>query len=79
MSRARTFEIRGSNALRQRDIDLDLTGEQAAALARAGSDDEAAAVIKDAMADYFNGGSMYGGFRGDDFDFDPDEIDYRIR
>lgn len=77
ISRARTFEIRGSNAVRQRDIDLDLTGDQAAALARATTDDEAATVIRDAMADYFNGGSMYGGFRADDFDFDPGDIDYR--
>lgn len=77
VSRARTFEIRGSNAVRQRDIDLNLTGDQAAALARATTDDEAAAVVKSAMADYFNGGSVYGGFRPDDFDFDPSDIDYR--
>jgi hypothetical protein len=77
VSRARTFQIRGSNAVRQRDIDLDLTGEQAAALARATTDDEAAAVLKGAMADYFNGGAPFGGFRPDDFDFDPGDVDYR--
>lgn len=77
ISRARTFQIRGSDAVRQRDVHLDLTGDQAAALARATTDDEAAAVIKSAMADYFNGGAPFGGFRPDDFDFDPGDVDYR--
>ncbi|MEE1931470.1 hypothetical protein V1J52_25460 [Streptomyces sp. TRM 70351] len=63
--------------MRQRDIDLNLSGDQAAALARATTDEEAAAVIKGAMADYFNGGAVYGGFQPDDFDFDPGDVTYR--
>ncbi len=69
-----TFEIQGSDAVRARDIHLNLTGEQAAALARAENEDEVRAVIGGALAEYFNGGS-YGGFTADDFTFDPDDFD----
>ncbi|WP_199550268.1 hypothetical protein [Streptomyces sp. N35] len=77
VSRATTFTIRGSDAVRQRDVDVELTGEQAAALARSDSDDDARRIIGGAVADYFNGGSMYGGFRAEDFDFDPGDFNLR--
>jgi len=76
IGRANTFQIRGSDAVRARDIYLDLTGSQVAALARATNDGEVQHIVKQALADYFNGGSVYGGFSADDFDFDPDDVDY---
>jgi hypothetical protein len=75
VGRAVSFEIRGSDAVRARDIHLNLTGEQAAALAVAEDEDEVRAVIGQALADYFNGGAGYGGFSADDFDFDPNDFD----
>ncbi len=74
VGRTMTFEIQGSDAVRARDVHLDLSGEQAAALARAQSEEEVREVIGEALADYFNGGS-YGGFRPEDFTFDPDDFD----
>ncbi|WP_327072118.1 hypothetical protein OG196_00270 [Kitasatospora purpeofusca] len=74
VGRTMTFEIQGSDAVRARDVHLNLTGEQAAALARAENQDEVRAVIGGALAEYFNGGS-YGGFTADDFTFDPDDFD----
>ncbi|MFE0765334.1 hypothetical protein [Streptomyces smyrnaeus] len=60
--------------MRQRDVHLDLNGELAAALARATTDDDVAAVVKGAVADHFNSGSAYGGFQPDDFD--PGDVGY---
>jgi DNA-binding transcriptional regulator YiaG len=74
VDRAGTFEIRGSDAVRQRTVELDLKPDQAAALARATDDNDVRAVVGGALADYFNGGP-YGGFRASDFDFDPDGVD----
>ncbi|MFJ9523518.1 hypothetical protein ACIRPK_35465 [Kitasatospora sp. NPDC101801] len=74
VGRTMTFEIRGSDAVRQRDVHLELTGDQAAALARAQDEGEVREVIGGALADYFNGGE-YGGFEPDDFTFDPDDFD----
>lgn len=74
IDRAGTFAVRGSDAVRPRTVDLDLKPEQAAALARATDENDVRAVVGDALADYFNGGP-YGGFRGSDFDFDPDGVD----
>ncbi|MFJ2781524.1 hypothetical protein [Kitasatospora sp. NPDC087315] len=74
VGRTRTFEIRGSDAIRARDVHLSLTGEQAAALARAEDEDEVREVIGEALADYFNGGA-YIGFTADDFEYDPDDFD----
>ncbi|OKI25151.1 hypothetical protein [Streptomyces sp. CB03911] len=74
VGRAQTFEIRGSDAVRARDVHLDLSGEQAAALARAENEEAVREVIGEALADYFNGGA-YGGFGPDDFTFDPDDFD----
>lgn len=74
VGRATTFSIRGSDAIRARDVHLDLSGEQAAALARAEDEEDVRQVIGQALADYFNGGA-YGGFRPEDFDFDPDDFD----
>lgn len=75
VGRTATFAIRGSDAVRARDVHLDLSGEQAAALARAATEDEVRQLIGGALADYFNGGSAYGGFTADDFDFDPSDFD----
>ncbi|MGE7439780.1 hypothetical protein [Kitasatospora sp. NPDC001175] len=74
VGRTTTFAIRGSDAVRARDVHLNLSGEQAAALARAENEDDVRAVIGQALADYFNGGA-YGDFRPQDFDFDPDDFD----
>ncbi|GGR09160.1 hypothetical protein [Kitasatospora griseola] len=74
VGRAHTFEIQGSDAVRARDIHLDLTGDQAAALALAQDEGEVREIIGEALAEYFNGGS-YGGFRGEDFEYDVDDFD----
>lgn len=74
VDRAGTFQIRGSDAVRQRTVELDLTPSQAAKLARATNESEVREVVGDALAKYFNGGP-YGGFRADDFDFDPDAVE----
>ncbi|MDH6107930.1 hypothetical protein P3T36_006389 [Kitasatospora sp. MAP12-15] len=74
VGRAVSFEIRGSDAVRARDIHLDLSGEQAAALALAEDEDEVRQIVGQALADYFNGGP-YGGFSSDDFEFDPNDFD----
>ncbi|WP_404870737.1 hypothetical protein ACI1MP_38295 (plasmid) [Kitasatospora griseola] len=74
VGRAHTFDIRGSDAVRARDVHLSLTGEQAAALARAKDESEMREVIGEALADYFNGGA-YGGFTADDFEYDVDDFD----
>ncbi|WP_329020774.1 hypothetical protein [Streptomyces sp. NBC_01601] len=76
VGRANTFNVRGSDAVRARDIHLDLTGSQVAALARATEESEVQDIIKQALATYFNGGSVYGGFTADDFDFDINDVDY---
>lgn len=75
VDRAGTFQVRGSDAVRDQTVDLDLTPEQAAALARATDENDVRAVIGDALADYFNGPGTFGGFRGSDFDFDPNGVD----
>lgn len=75
VERAGTFSVRKSDAVRPQTIELDLTPGQAAALARAKDEDDVRAVVGNAVADYFNGGSPYGGFRGEDFDFDPNGVD----
>ncbi|MFJ4680612.1 hypothetical protein [Kitasatospora sp. NPDC088783] len=71
VSRVNDFSIRGSDAVRGRDIHLDLSGDQAAALAEAETEDDVREVIGQGLADYFNGGST-GAFSPEDFDFDPD-------
>ncbi|WP_432158594.1 hypothetical protein [Streptomyces sp. bgisy153] len=76
VGRANTFQIRGSDAVRARDVYLDLTGAQVADLARATEESQVQDIIKQALADYFNGGSVYGGFSADDFDFDINDVDY---
>lgn len=75
VGRANTFNIRGSDAVRARDVHLDLTGAQVAALARATEENEVQQIIKQALARYFNGG-IYGGFDADDFDFDINDVEY---
>lgn len=77
IGRARTFEIRGSDAVRVRDAHLNLSGEQAAALALAQDEGQVGAVIGQALADYFNSGAGYAGFGPQDFSFGPDEFDLR--
>lgn len=78
VGRAMTFSIRGSDAVRARDVYLDLSGAQMAALARAESEDEVRDIIAQALADYFNGSpSGYGGFDASDFEWD--ENDFALR
>ncbi|WP_189278615.1 hypothetical protein [Kitasatospora griseola] len=62
VGRAHTFDIRGSDAVRARDVHLGLTGDQAAALARAQDESEMRETIGEALAEYFNGGGGYAGF-----------------
>ena len=76
VGRATTFEIRGSDAVRSRDVHLNLTGDQAAALALAENEDEVRQIIGEALAEYFNGG-LYGGFGPDDFEWDENDFDLR--
>ncbi|WP_217231377.1 hypothetical protein [Streptomyces anulatus] len=76
VGRANTFQVRGSDAVRARDIHLDLTGAQVAALTLATEETEVQSIIKQALADHFNGGSVYGGFSRDDFDFDINDVDF---
>jgi|GEM_PF-3245074 len=73
VSRAGTFEIKGSDAVRQRDVDLYLSGEEAARFARASTAAEAQEAVGAALARYFNGGA-YGGFQPGDFTFDPGDV-----
>ncbi|WP_371634510.1 helix-turn-helix domain-containing protein [Streptomyces sp. NBC_01259] len=74
VDRAGSFDIKGSNAVRPRTIEVDLNGDQAARLARATDEDGVKAVVGDALAGYFNSGP-YGGFQGGDFDFDVSGVD----
>lgn len=74
ISRAGTFNIRGSDAVRPQDLDLQLTGAQAAVIAEAEDDEAIQKIIGEAIADYFNGGSVYSGFHWDDFDFDVESF-----
>ncbi|MEY9846482.1 DNA-binding transcriptional regulator YdaS (Cro superfamily) [Streptacidiphilus sp. BW17] len=76
VGRATTFSIRGSDAVRSRDVHVTLTGDQAAALALAEDEAGVRAVIGQALADYFNGG-VYGGFGPDDFEWDESDFDLR--
>jgi transposase len=76
VGRTMTFNIQGSDAVRSRDVHLDLSGAQMAALARAESEDEVRGIIGEALADYFNGGA-YGGFGPDDFEWDENDFDLR--
>jgi DNA-binding transcriptional regulator YdaS (Cro superfamily) len=73
VSRAGTFQIKGSDAVRPRDVDLYLTGEEAARFARATTEEEAKGAVGAALARYFNGGP-YGGFQGGDFTFETGDV-----
>lgn len=75
IDRADTFAIRGSDALRRRAIYADLTIDQATALLRAASNEEAQAIVEQAIIDYLNGGSGYGGFRPGDITFNPHDVE----
>ncbi|WP_372412800.1 hypothetical protein [Streptomyces luteireticuli] len=75
VGRTTSFNIRGSDAVRTRDIYLTLSGEQAAELARAENEDEVRQAVAKAVADYFNSGSPFGGWSAQDFDFDPHDFD----
>jgi hypothetical protein len=76
VGRAMTFNIQGSDAVRSRDVHLDLSGAQMAALARAESEDEVRELIGEALARYFNGGGV-GGFSASDFEWDENDFDVR--
>ncbi|WP_327359572.1 hypothetical protein [Streptomyces sp. NBC_01304] len=75
--RVGTFEIRGSNATRNRDIGIALSGKQAAELARTMDEAEIKKVIGQGIAHYMNGGSSFGGFRADDFEFDVNSVSFK--
>ena len=77
VGRAMTFSIQGSDAVRSRDVYLDLSGDQMAALARAESEDEVREIIGQGLADYFNGGTFAGGFSAGDFEWDENDFDLR--
>ncbi|MFC9068826.1 hypothetical protein [Streptomyces harbinensis] len=66
--------IKGTPRVRRKDVDLDITGNQAAALSRAETDEQMGKVIKGALADHFNGGAKYGGFVADDFSFNDSAV-----
>jgi DNA-binding transcriptional regulator YiaG len=74
VNRTSTVRVRGSDAARSRAIDLNLTPEQAAAVARAGSEGEARDVVENALLGYFNGGAYVGFSRGD-IDFDDADVE----
>jgi hypothetical protein len=76
VGRAMTFNIQGSDAVRSRDVHLDLSGAQMAALARAESEDEVREIIGEELARYFNGGGV-GGFSASDFEWDENDFDVR--
>ncbi|MFF9786322.1 hypothetical protein [Streptomyces nigrescens] len=77
VSRVSTFEIRGSNATRSRDIPITLSSGQVARLARTMDEAEIERVIAEGIADYMNGGSVYGGFNPDDFTFNINDVTIR--
>jgi len=74
VSRAGTFNVKGSDAVRTRDAYVDLTGDELARFLRAGSEAEAKQAVGEALARWFNGGPGAGGFRADDFDFDAGDV-----
>jgi len=75
VGRTMTFTIQGSDAVRSRDVHLDLSGDQMAALARAESEDEVREIIGQGLAHYFNGGTFAGGFSAGDFEWDENDFD----
>lgn len=76
VSRATTFEIRGSDALRARDIAITFSSSDVAKLARATEEEEINEVVAEGIARYMNGG-MYTGFHPDDFKFNLDDVIFK--
>jgi hypothetical protein len=76
VSRATTFEVRGSDAVRARDISISFSSSDVAKLARATDEEEINEVVADGIARYMNGG-MYAGFSPDDFKFDLDGVIFK--
>ncbi|MEU8516339.1 hypothetical protein AB0C76_32870 [Kitasatospora sp. NPDC048722] len=74
VDRAHDFKIRRSDAMRARAIDLYLTPEQAAELARAEDELGAHDAVEGALLDYFNGGA-YVGFQRGDLGFSNDDVE----
>ncbi|RAJ31769.1 hypothetical protein K353_06120 [Kitasatospora sp. SolWspMP-SS2h] len=63
-----TFENQGSDAVRARDIHLNLSSDRLGALVRAEDESEVREVIRPALAEHFNQGT-YGTIRPEDFTF----------
>jgi transcriptional regulator with XRE-family HTH domain len=76
VDRAYDFTINGSPALRGRPIEADLTGEEAAALARAQTEEDVKAAIQPALARYFNRGA-FKQFDSQAIEFDPSGMTIR--
>ncbi|GLF98048.1 homeobox domain-containing protein [Streptomyces yaizuensis] len=74
VSRATTFDIRGSSAVRSGYVPLRLSANEVAALTRSDSDAGAQQIIGEAIARYFNAGGGYAGFHWDDFDWAPEDF-----
>ncbi|MET9183271.1 hypothetical protein ABZX88_34430 [Kitasatospora aureofaciens] len=74
VNRTESFRVRGSDAARARAIDLSLTPEQAAALARAESEGDAHDAVENALLGYFNSGA-YVGFSHGDIGFDDADVE----
>lgn len=79
VSRVSSFEIRGSNATRSRDIPISLSSGQVARLARTMDEQEIEGIIAEGIAAYMNGGSVYGGFDAGDFNFNIGDVTFKNR
>ncbi|MBQ0888584.1 hypothetical protein KBZ94_27305 [Streptomyces sp. RM72] len=75
--RVNNFTVRGSDAIRSRDINITLSGQDLAALARAESESEVDAIIQAGIASYFNGG-VAGGFHPGDFGYDAGSLVFNV-
>ncbi|WP_331753413.1 hypothetical protein OG440_40135 (plasmid) [Streptomyces sp. NBC_00637] len=76
VNRATAFEIRGSDAVRARDISISFSSSDVAKLARATDEEEINQVVAEGIARYMNGG-MYAGFSPDDFSFNLDDVIFK--
>ncbi|MFG2210985.1 hypothetical protein [Streptomyces sp. NPDC048638] len=75
--RVNNFTVRGSDAIRTRDISISLSGQDLAALARAENESQVDAIIQAGIAAYFNGG-VAGGFHAGDFGYDAGSIVFNV-
>ncbi|KOU43238.1 hypothetical protein [Streptomyces sp. WM6378] len=75
--RVNNFTVRGSDAVRPRDISISLSGTQLAALALAENESQVDDVIQEGLAAYFNGGTA-GGFHPGDFGYDAGSLVFNV-